>query len=376
MTSLPRFFDPAPRYFTNNITGLSGAKLYFTAAGSSTPKVVYQNKAGTIAHADPVEANSYGIFPPIFLDGLYKVELKNAAGVTQSGWPIDNVGQDEDVVPFGPYSNTITYQADEVVTDSAGDWYRSKIDSNVGHEPSSSPTQWEALVKPVPSNFVSDEAWATYSSGSGGTIQLNFDVDAMSLGLVASGLKTDLSLNNVDNTSDANKPVSTAQQTALDLKLDKNGLNSVSGGGLSFGNTNIVSSITLDWYQEATFSPDVVGTGTAGAATYTLQAGRWTRIGNRVDVFVQLAWSAHTGIGNVKINNLPFASNATNFSTGTVYSSATMAFGAGLYGVATIGASTSSILLYGVDPAGLAVPAACPLPASCLACHFSITYFV
>lgn len=31
-------------------------------------------------------------------------------------------------------------------------------------------------------------------------------------------LKTDLSLDNVDNTSDANKPVSTAQQTALDLK--------------------------------------------------------------------------------------------------------------------------------------------------------------
>lgn len=33
--------------------------------------------------------------------------------------------------------------------------------------------------------------------------------------------KSDVGLSNVDNTSDANKPVSTAQQTALDLKLDK-----------------------------------------------------------------------------------------------------------------------------------------------------------
>ena len=33
--------------------------------------------------------------------------------------------------------------------------------------------------------------------------------------------KTDVGLGNVDNTSDANKPVSTAQQTALDLKLAK-----------------------------------------------------------------------------------------------------------------------------------------------------------
>lgn len=39
----------------------------------------------------------------------------------------------------------------------------------------------------------------------------------------AATLKTDMSLNNVDNTSDANKPVSTAQQAALDLKLDKTG---------------------------------------------------------------------------------------------------------------------------------------------------------
>ena len=35
-------------------------------------------------------------------------------------------------------------------------------------------------------------------------------------------VKTSLALNNVDNTSDANKPVSTAQQTALDLKVDEN----------------------------------------------------------------------------------------------------------------------------------------------------------
>ena len=34
--------------------------------------------------------------------------------------------------------------------------------------------------------------------------------------------QTDVGLGNVDNTSDANKPVSTAQQTALDLKVDEN----------------------------------------------------------------------------------------------------------------------------------------------------------
>jgi len=42
--------------------------------------------------------------------------------------------------------------------------------------------------------------------------------------ITPTALKTALSLNNVDNTSDANKPISSATQTALDLKVDKNAL--------------------------------------------------------------------------------------------------------------------------------------------------------
>jgi len=40
--------------------------------------------------------------------------------------------------------------------------------------------------------------------------------------ITPTALKTALSLNNVDNTTDANKPISSATQTALDLKVDKN----------------------------------------------------------------------------------------------------------------------------------------------------------
>ncbi len=45
--------------------------------------------------------------------------------------------------------------------------------------------------------------------------------------------KSQVELSNADNTSDANKPVSTAQQTALDLKLDKAGdtLTGIAGAG-------------------------------------------------------------------------------------------------------------------------------------------------
>lgn len=49
--------------------------------------------------------------------------------------------------------------------------------------------------------------------------------------LTASGAisKTDFLLENVDNTSDMSKPVSAAQQTALDLKVDKTSVGAASG---------------------------------------------------------------------------------------------------------------------------------------------------
>lgn len=43
-------------------------------------------------------------------------------------------------------------------------------------------------------------------------------VDGGTGGTTATGAKTNLALENVDNTSDADKPISTATQTALDTK--------------------------------------------------------------------------------------------------------------------------------------------------------------
>lgn len=72
-----------------------------------------------------------------------------------------------------------------------------------------------------------------------------------------SGLKTTLNLNNVDNTSDANKPISTATQTALDAKFDK------TGGNIS-GNVTTQGSMTTGAYFRATNFLCVTGNSTEG----------------------------------------------------------------------------------------------------------------
>ena len=78
--------------------------------------------------------------------------------------------------------------------------------------------------------------------------------------------KSDINLGNVDNTSDANKPISTATQTALDLKVDK-----VVGKGLSTNDYTTVEQTKLsgiatgaevnvqsDWNQSTITADDFI----------------------------------------------------------------------------------------------------------------------
>ena len=72
-----------------------------------------------------------------------------------------------------------------------------------------------------------------------------------------------------------------------------------------------MTSQLLNWYEEGTWTPTIIGTTTAGTGTYSAQLGRYTRIGRTVYIQLQLIWTAHTGTGNMKIAGLPFTSNAS-----------------------------------------------------------------
>ena len=107
-----------------------------------------------------------------------------------------------------------------------------------------------------------------------------------------------------------------------------------------------MTSQLLNWYEEGTWTPVIAGTVTAGTATYAVQIGRYTRIGNRVFINLTLSYSAGTGTGNLKITGLPFASNSTanNFQTLNAYVNA-LALSALNICVPLITAGASEILI-------------------------------
>jgi len=61
-------------------------------------------------------------------------------------------------------------------------------------------------------------------------------------------------------------------------------------------------------YTEGTWTPVISGSTVAGAGTYTVQNGRYTRIANLVFLSGSVTWTAHTGTGNMLLTNLPFTS--------------------------------------------------------------------
>lgn len=88
---MPRFPLPRQDCFDTNGNPRAGAKLYFYTTGTTTPLATYADSALATPNANPVVADSAGLFGEIFLTqtAVYKVVLKTSADITV--WTADPV---------------------------------------------------------------------------------------------------------------------------------------------------------------------------------------------------------------------------------------------------------------------------------------------
>ena len=90
----------------------------------------------------------------------------------------------------------------------------------------------------------------------------------------------------------------------------------ISGYSNSIGGVLISAYASNNFYANASFpafvfTPTIVGTTTAGTATYSIQQGNYTKIGDRIFFNCYVTWTGHTGTGNMQMIGPPFVSNAT-----------------------------------------------------------------
>ena len=76
--------------------------------------------------------------------------------------------------------------------------------------------------------------------------------------------------------------------------------------------SDLMTSQLLNWYEEGTFTPTVVGYTSAGTATYIRQLGYYTRVGRQVFFNLDVVYNSGTGTGDLGIAGLPFACNSAS----------------------------------------------------------------
>lgn len=94
MAQILQLPKPIPLSTTGGL--LAGAKLYTYLTGTSTPQSVYTDYGLSVAHANPVVADSNGVFAPMYWGNTnrYRLTLKTSADVTLAGYPVDDCGPD------------------------------------------------------------------------------------------------------------------------------------------------------------------------------------------------------------------------------------------------------------------------------------------
>ncbi|HWV16054.1 MAG TPA: hypothetical protein VN030_11555 [Cellvibrio sp.] len=121
--------------------------------------------------------------------------------------------------------------------------------------------------------------------------------------------------------------------------------------GIRFGNTNVAASDVLNWHERGTFTPSVSGFSSAGVATYFNRIGRYRRFGNKVEIHIYLSWSAHTGLGDIYVDGLPFTALSATISALAVHYSG-LNLGAGKQLSAAVSGNFNMVNFYACDPAG------------------------
>lgn len=130
--------------------------------------------------------------------------------------------------------------------------------------------------------------------------------------LSAATVRTQLSVNNVDNTSDLNKPVSGAQQTALDLKQDLTGKNAASGYA------GITSTYQLQLKDTTGAVVSLLTNTNSAIRTYTLQ-NRSGTLADDTDLALKANLASPTFTGSAAAVTAAVDDNTTKIATTGYY---------------------------------------------------------
>ena len=136
-----RYIRPSYQYFDNSGRVLDSGKLFFYDSGTTTLKNVYSDPDGLTAIANPVVLDGAGRTPNVYLDGSYKLIIKDKNGAQiEERDPV--LAADDTTKGFSSWNAVTTYSVDDIVRGSNNLLYISITSSNQNNDPTSSAVNW------------------------------------------------------------------------------------------------------------------------------------------------------------------------------------------------------------------------------------------
>lgn len=188
-TQVAPFLTPSPQFFDNNGNPLTGGKVCFFAAGTTTPQATYSESTGTTLNSNPVILNSAG-FPnsgAIFLTtAAYKIVTSASTANSQCSPAIstvDNVtwqNQSSVLASLTVTGSSIvkpSTPATSLTNQSSPTWCLQGFYFNV-----TSLTDQFCMSDILGSGPTPTATWTVTHSGSGGTVSINLPQVAVTFG--------------------------------------------------------------------------------------------------------------------------------------------------------------------------------------------------
>ncbi len=144
---MARYIEPASYNPSSIGSPLVNGKLFFFKSGTNTPLATFKDQFELIPNTNPVLIPANGVTPNIFFTGSAKVVktaddlLTGETGKQLSS--IDPVGGETELGNFTLWDTSVSYDLNDIVEGSDGEFYKSLSNANQANDPTTSADKWE-----------------------------------------------------------------------------------------------------------------------------------------------------------------------------------------------------------------------------------------
>lgn len=138
---MSEFFLSRPRVFD----APSGTITFYTTQTLSL-KNVFTDINLSIASENPVQLDSNGVMPLRYMNGSYRIIIKDKNGSPVPGGDLDPVqGNPELSGALGTWNSAVIYSALNSVQGSDGLYYKSQVNNNIANDPITDSVNWREI---------------------------------------------------------------------------------------------------------------------------------------------------------------------------------------------------------------------------------------